>query len=346
MQALILAGGRGTRLDPLTQDTPKPVIPVGNKPFIETQIQLLKSSGIRDIILSLNYQPSAIQKILGDGSALGVNLRYLIEPYPMGTAGGYKFAESMIESTTIVLNGDILTDINLQSVIEHHQKYNSAATIVLTKVKNPATYGLVEVGENNKVSKFLEKPDPDYIQQLNINTINAGIYLLEPEILSYIPEKENYSFEYQLFPKLLNRNENFQAFVASDNYWLDIGTPERYLKAHHDLLMGRIKNFQINRYHKSGASEKSEIDEISLIDDGSVIEPGAKIINSVLGKDVFIGEDTIIQNSVIWSRTKINSQSTVLDSIIGNDCRIEKHVLLRKGTILGNNSILDDFAHL
>jgi NDP-sugar pyrophosphorylase family protein len=341
MQALILAGGKGARLEPLTSDTPKPVVPVGNKPFLATQIQLLKSIGITDIILSLNYNPFAIKEILGDGSALGVRISYLIEPAPMGTAGGYKFAEKSIQSTTIVLNGDILTDIDLHELVRQHKKYDSAATIVLAEVENPAAYGLVEVGENHRISKFLEKPDVDYIERLKINTINAGIYILEPKILSYIPERENYSFEYQLFPDLLRRKENFRAFVAARNYWLDIGTPQRYLQAHHDLITGKIKNFQIYRDSKFESSEKSEIDDISLIDEGCVISAGAKIINSVLGRDVFIGENSIVQNSVIWSRTKIDSRSHILDSIIGNDCRIGKNVSLSKGAVLGSNTRMD-----
>jgi NDP-sugar pyrophosphorylase family protein len=183
MQALILAGGQGTRLRPLTINIPKPNVPIGNQPFLLRQIQSLKSAGITDITLSTGYQPSAIEKALGDGSEFGVNLRYLVEPVAMGTAGAYKFAERFLETTTVVLNGDILTDIDLRGVIERHKKHNAAATIVLTEVENPSVYGVVEIDEDQRVLRFLEKPKPDDISNININTINAGIYILEPQIL-------------------------------------------------------------------------------------------------------------------------------------------------------------------
>lgn len=344
MQALILAGGRGTRLTPLTIDTPKPIVPVANEPFLAWQIRFLKTAGIDDIILSLGYQPSAITAIFGDGSAFGVRLSYAIEPDSMGTAGAYKFAEKLLKSTTVILNGDILSDIDLPKVIKQHKKYRSTATIVLTRVENPSAYGLVEVGKNCKISGFLEKPGADDIKQLNTNTINAGIYILEPKVLGYIPKGENYSFEYQLFPKLLRQKEDFRAFIAGGNYWLDIGTPPRYLQAHRDLLAGKIKNLQIYRNANFNKSETAEIDNTSLIAEGCFIKASAKIVNSVLGKNVIIEENSVVANSVIWSKTKIGSRSTIQDSIVGNNCCIGKNVFLSGGTILGNDSILDDFA--
>lgn len=339
MQALILAGGKGTRLQPLTIEVPKPVIPVGNQPFLAVQLQMLKKIGVTDIVLSLNYQPSAIRKILGDCFDSDLQINYLIEPRPLGTAGAYKFAESFLNSATLVLNGDILTDIDLRAVVEQHKKYHSVATIVLTKVENPAGYGLVEVGEDNRVANFYEKPSLDEIGRLNINTVNAGIYVLEPEVLKCVPENEKCSFEYDLFPRLLRQNENFRAFMAADNYWLDIGAPQNYLQAHYDLLNGKFKNFQVDRNHSFKASEKTEIDDLSLIGEGCVIKRRAKIINSVLGKNVVIGEDAVILNSVIWSGTEIDSQSGISDSIIGKDCRIGKNISL-SGAILGNNAFL------
>lgn len=345
MQALILAGGHGTRLRPLTLNTPKPIVPIGNEPFLLRQIQTLKDAGVTEIILSLNYQPSAIESILGDGSAIGVRFKYLIEPEPMGTAGAYKFAGSLLKTTTLVLNGDILTDININSVIEHHKKYNAVATIVLTAVENPSAYGLVQVDEEYKVLRFLEKPELEVINRLNINTINAGIYILEPNVLDYIPPKQNYSFEYQLFPHLLRERENFRAFVATDDYWLDIGTPERYIKANYDLINGKIKNFQVNRNNDFQVLNSAELDDNSCIAEGCIIKSRAKIINSVLGKDVIIEEDTIIKNSVIWHGTKIASSASILDSVVGRNCRIGKNASIRKGAIIGDNTILTDFTY-
>lgn len=344
MQALILAGGQGTRLRPLTINTPKPIVPIGNEPFLLRQIQSLKNAGVTDITLSTGYQPSAIEKTLGDGSDYGVHLRYLVEPAPMGTAGAYKFAEKFLKQTTLVLNGDILTDIDLREVADRHKHRAATATIVLTKVENPSAYGLVEVGKDCEVLRFLEKPKAEELDRININTINAGIYILEPKVLDFIPKGENHSFEYQLFPRLLAEKENFQAFVAEDNYWLDIGTPQRYLQAHRDLMTGRIKNFQVNRGGNFKMSAGAEIDGNSCIAEGCVIKPKARIINSVLGKNVVIEENAIIENSVIWARTKVNSYTSVLDSIIGNDCRIGKNALVSNGSVLGDKTVIANFA--
>jgi NDP-sugar pyrophosphorylase family protein len=339
MQALILAGGQGTRLRPLTLNTPKPVVPIGNRPFLLRQIQGLKTAGITDITLSLNYQPSAIEKILGDGTDFGVNLRYLTEPKPMGTAGGYKFAEEFLKTTTVVLNGDILTDIDFQTVARHHKKNGAAATIVLTEVENPSAYGVVEVGQADEVLRFLEKPKLDGISEVNVNTINAGIYILEPKVLNYIPANENYSFEYDLFPDLLRRREKFYAFVESNNYWLDIGTPQRYLQAHYDLLDGKLRNFQIKRNNAFDVSGAATIDDKSCIENGCVIKSGAQIVNSVLGKNVVVESGAVVQNSVIWAGTKIGSDARVFDSIIGCDCNIGENVSLGSGSVIGDREI-------
>lgn len=344
MQALILAGGEGTRLRPLTANTPKPIVPIGNEPFLVRQIQALKNAGVTDIILSTGYQPRAIEKALGDGSIYSVRLRYLVEPAPLGTAGAYKFAEQFLKTTTLVLNGDILTDINLSAVAEQHKKHRAAATIVLTEVEDPSAYGLVEVGENSEVLRFLEKPPAEELTQININTINAGIYILEPKVLDGIPKNENYSFEYGVFPGLLERGENFRAFIARDAYWLDIGTPQRYLQAHRDLMSGKIKNFEINRAGKFNRSANSEIDAKSCIADDCVIKPNARIINSVLGKGVVIAENSIVRNSVIWSGTRVNSDTRVFDSIIGSDCRIGNNVRLNSGVVLGDRTEVANFT--
>lgn len=344
MQALILAGGQGTRLRPLTLNTPKSIIPVGNQPFLLRQLQSLKTAGITDVILSLSCQTSAVEKILGDGSNYGVRLRYSTEPSAMGTAGGYKFAEEFLKTATVVLNGDILTDIDLEAVARHHKKYRATATIVLIKVENPSAYGVVEVGEDDKILRFLEKPKSDEVNKLGINTVNAGIYILEPKILDYIPKNENYSFEYQLFPDLLARREKFHAFTAGGEYWLDIGTLQRYLQAHYDSMSGKIKTFQIERSAVFEASDAAEIDDKSGIADSCVIESGAKIINSVLGKGVVVAAGAVVRNSVIWAGTKIGAGANVSNSIIGYDCRIGKNVTLGGGSALGDKTILTDFT--
>src|SRR5215210_775458 len=244
MQALILAGGKGTRLRPLTVYTPKPVVPVCTRPFLLYQLDTLRRAGVPDVTLSLSYQPHKIEQQLGDGSDYGVKLRYTGEPQPMGTAGAYKFAEDLIREPTVVFNGDIITDLDLRAVIRQHNERKSVATVVLAPVENPSVYGVVEAEEDGRVKSFSEKPRAD---EVSVNTINAGTYILDPKVLDMIPEGESYSFEYDLFPELLRRGERFYAHVPEDAYWLDIGAPARYLQVHQDILAGRVRSVQLRK---------------------------------------------------------------------------------------------------
>lgn len=348
MQALILAGGKGTRLRPLTVYTPKPIVPMGNRPFLLSQLEILRRADVLDVILSLNYQPDKIEQILEDGSQYNVKLRYLTEPMPMGTAGAYRFAADFLKTTTIVFNGDILTDIDLNAVVALHEQRQATATIVLTPVENPAAYGLVETApDDGRVLRFLEKPKPEEIAKLTAKTVNAGIYVLEPEVLQMIPENENFSFEYDLFPKLLAENKRFFSFVAENSYWLDIGTPQRYWQAHQDLLGGRIKNLASDgdRIGAGEISHTAEIDRNSLLAEGCTVKPGARIVNSVLGAGVYVEEKAVIENSVIWAHTRVNSHAHITDAVIGRGCHIGRFARVRHGSVLGDKTSLTDYTH-
>lgn len=347
MQALILAGGKGTRLRPLTVYTPKPIVPLGNRPFVTAQIENFKRAEITDITLSLNYQPDKIEQILDDGIALGVKLRYLTEPAPMGTAGAYKFAEDFLKTTTIVINGDIFTDIDLNRVIAFHRERAAKATIVLTRAANPAAFGVVKTDDENRVLQFLEKPLAEDLENSSVNTVNAGIYILEPEILDLIPERENYSFEYNLFPDLLRRETAFFAFVAADNYWMDIGTPPRYWQAHQDLLAGRVRDFAAeNNRAASDIAHTADVDKHSIIAENCTIKPGARVINSVLGAGVYVEEKAVIENSVVWSHARVNSNAVVLDSIVGRGCHIGRFAVVGKNSVLGDKTSLTDYTQV
>ncbi|HEY0004591.1 MAG TPA: NDP-sugar synthase [Pyrinomonadaceae bacterium] len=342
MQALILAGGKGTRLRPLTVYTPKPIVPICNRPFLLYQIDTLKRAGITDITLSLSYQPHKIEQQLGDGSEFGVRIKYTVEPQPMGTAGAYKFAEEMLREPTVVFNGDILTDLDLKAVLREHEERKALATIVLTPVDNPTAYGLVETEEDGRVRRFLEKPKAD---EITVNTINAGTYVLEPGMLDLIPAGENHSFEYGLFPALLERGEPFYAHIPQRTYWLDIGTPQRYLQAHEDLLAGRVGRIKIKeRRGNFDSATTAELDELSIIANDCVIKPGAQIINSVLGEGCFIEEKARVENSVIWPHTRISTGAQVLNSIAGRGCHIGRSAQLGAGTVLGDKTSLTDYT--
>src|SRR5258705_1814017 len=342
MQALILAGGKGTRLRPLTVYTPKPIVPICNRPFLLYQIDTLRRAGIIDITLSLSYQPNKIEQLLGDGSDHGVSLKYTVEPQPMGTAGAYKFTEDLIREPTVVFNGDILTDLDLKSVIREHSERKATATIVLTPVENPSAYGLVETEANGGIRRFLEKPKAD---EITCNTINAGTYILEPKVLDFIPAGENYSFEYGLFPDLLKRAEVFYAHIPPRTYWIDIGTPERYLQAHHDLLANRVGRIHIKeRRGDIEVATIAELDEHSVIGDGCQIKPGAQIINSVLGTGCFVEERARVEHSVIWPHTRIGTNAHVSGAIVGRGCHIGRSATVGPGSVLGDKTSLTDYT--
>lgn len=342
MQALILAGGKGTRLRPLTVYTPKPIVPICNRPFLLYQIDTLKRAGITDITLSLSYQPHKIEQQLGDGSDFGVNLKYTVEPQPMGTAGAYKYAEDLIREPTVVFNGDILTDLDLKTVIREHNDRQATATIVLTPVENPSAYGLVETETDGRVRRFLEKPKPD---EITVNTINAGTYILEPRVLDFIPAGENHSFEYGLFPTLLMRKEPFFAHIPQRTYWMDIGTPARYLQTHHDLLSDSVGRIHIkDRRGQFEAATIAEIDDLSMIGDDCTLKPGAEIINSVLGPGCYVEEKARVENSVIWAHTRIGAGAQVSSAIVGRGCHIGRSAQVGPGTVLGDKASLTDYT--
>lgn len=344
MQALILAGGKGTRLRPLTVYTPKPIVPVLNKPFLLYQIEILRRAGIKDITLSLNYQPDKIEHLLGNGAEYGVNLRFITEPAPMGTGGAYKYAADSIRETTVVFNGDILTDLDISDVIRQHREKKAEATIALVPVENPAAYGLVETEPDGKVLRFREKPKPEEIAELTTKNINAGIYVLEPTILDIIPKGENYSFEYNVFPDILAHEKTFFAYIMEQNYWRDLGTPESYLDAHHDFLGGKIRNFEIRRETNSEISHTATVDKTSVVGENCIIKPNARIINSVIGEGVHIEEKAIIENSVIWAHTRISSSAHIKNAIIGRSCFIGKNAVVTDGSVLGDKTSLTDYT--
>ncbi|MBC7931884.1 MAG: NDP-sugar synthase [Rubrivivax sp.] len=343
MQALILAGGKGTRLRPLTVYTPKPVVPICNRPFLLYQIDTLRRAGITDITLSLSYQPFKIEQQLGDGTDFGVKITYTVEPQPMGTAGAYKFAEDLIREPTVVFNGDIVTDLDLESVIREHNERKAAATIVLAPVENPSSYGLVETHGDGRVKRFLEKPKAD---EISVNTINAGTYILDPKVLDVIPAGENFSFEYGVFPELLKRGEKFYAHVPSGAYWIDIGTPARYLQVHHDMLAGRVRGLKLeDRRGSFDSATIAEIDVLSIIADDCTVKPGAQIINSVLGEGVHVEEKARIENSVVWPHTRVGAGAQIVNAIVGRGCHIGRAAVVGAGATLGDKTNLTDYTH-
>jgi len=342
MQALILAGGKGTRLRPLTMHTPKPIVPIANQPFLLYQLELLKRADVRDVILSLSYQPQKIEDKLGDGTDYNVRISYAVETSPLGTAGAYRNAASMISETTVVFNGDVLTDIDMNDVIRFHRERQAAATIVLAPVPNPTAYGLVETEEDGRVRRFLEKPKPE---EVTCDTINAGIYVLEPRVLDYVPEGEPFMFEYGVFPQLLEREEPFFAYIWR-GYWRDIGTASSYLQANLDVIAGRI-----NLLPRGSGERGEKFDPTAEVEAPSTVEPsctlkaGVKIINSVLSRNCYIEERARIENSVVRAGTRVGAGSTLEGSVIGKGCHIGRSVEI-KSAVLGDKSVVTDYSQI
>jgi NDP-sugar pyrophosphorylase family protein len=352
MKAILLAGGKGTRLRPLTIHTPKPIVPIFNRPFLHYQIDLLKQvPEIDEVILSLNYQPRRIEEIFGDGSELGIKIRYVVEPVPLGTAGAIKYAGDQLTESVVVFNGDVLTQIDLTGVIRLHRERKARATIVLTPVDNPTAYGLVDTDEAGNIRRFLEKPNPD---EITTNNINAGIYILEPDTFDRIPSNVPWSIERSYFPSLIERAETFVAYVYN-GYWIDIGTPGKYTQVHHDIMDGRyvadpFREIVAPRTWIAGdvkIEEGATVEGPCFIDEGTLVKAGAKVgPYSVIGRQTQIEEDAVISGAVIWPNCRISREACVRDAILGRNCHIGRNVSVNSGAVLGDKTTLTDFTRV
>jgi len=237
-----------------------------------------------------------------------------------------------------------LTDADIGRIIESHRTNSAEATITLAPVEDPSGFGLVQTDDDGRVLSFIEKPAPETLAELKINTINAGIYILEPSILNIISKGENRSFEYDIFPDILKRDLPFYGYVIKNEYWRDIGTPASYLSAHHDFLTGKIARFEFEKSGGSDVATVAVIDSGSVIGEGCVIKPGARITNSVIGAGVHVEEKAVVENSVIWSHTRISNAAEIRNSIVGRSCHIGRNAVLGEGTVLGDKTTLTDYT--
>jgi NDP-sugar pyrophosphorylase family protein len=348
MKAILLAGGKGTRLRPLTLHTPKPIVPIFDRPFLHYQLDLLKQvPGLNEVILSLNYQPRRIEDVFGDGRGVGLPIRYLVEPQPLGTGGAIKFAEPHLDGPVVVFNGDVLTEIDLNAVMALHRERKAKATIVLTPVENPTAYGLVETAPDGAVQRFLEKPTAD---EITCNTVNAGIYVLEPDTFDRIPKDTPYSIERSYFPSLVERGETFVAYVYQ-GYWIDIGTPEKYTQVHRDIMSGAFSAKPFGGTPGAIVAPGARIEEGAVvqgpcfIDEGAVVRAGARIEPySVIGRDCHIEAGAVVRGSIVWSGTWIGREALVDQAIIGRNAHVGRNASVTPGTILGDKSVLTDFT--
>jgi len=332
MKAVILVGGEGTRLRPLTCNTPKAIVPILNRPFLEHLLGYLKEHGVTDAILAMSYLPDPIQSCLGDGTQLGVRLTYLVEESPLGTAGAVKNAEPYLDGPFLVFNGDVITEIDLTTMMKCHKEVRPKVSIALTPVDNPTIYGVVETDARGIVQRFVEKPSWD---KVTTNMINAGIYILEPEVLAHIPPSTPSMFENYLFPRLLEIGEPILGY-PSDAYWIDIGTPEKYLKANHDLLLQQTGR-DVQAKGKSQLHPAAQIEGPVLIAEGCIIAEGARIKGPVvLGPHCEIGKGAVVEGAVLWHHARVGEKAIL------RNCIACSHSYAEQGSYIPDNCVLGD----
>src|ERR687887_878619 len=300
MQALILAGGEGTRLRPLTSPVPKPVVPLVDRPFITYMLEWLRSHGVDDVVMSCGYMASGVRNVLGDGTQLGLRIRYVEEPRPLGTGGAVKFAEPLLEERFLMLNGDVLTDLDLTAQIEQHERTGARATLALTPVEDPSAYGLVRTTRDGEVTEFVEKPSPD---QIDTNNISAGAYVLERSVLELLEPDQPASIERDVFPQLVGHG---LFGCVSEAYWLDIGTPERYLRGTFDILEGAVGTGVAERMGQTYLCVEQDVENAGRIIPSALVESGCRIAEgariggrAVLEGGGSIGGSTPLERAVV-----------------------------------------------
>jgi mannose-1-phosphate guanylyltransferase len=333
VKAVVLVGGAGTRLRPLTYVTPKPLLPIANVPFVERQLDWLASYGVDEAVLSLGYLPDAFTRHFADERHGDMKLRFVVEHEPLGTAGGIRFAAEGISERLIVCNGDVLTDLDLGAFVAFHEARGAEATISLTQVDDPSAFGVVPTRADGEVIAFVEKPPRE---QAPTNWINAGTYVLEPSALASIPPRLNVSIERETFPRMLERPGRLYA-TRSDCYWLDIGTPGKYLEAQLDVLAGKVG--------PTPTPTAVEVAPRVWVEPDAVVDPGAhleapvligarahvagdaRLNRSVIGADVRVGAGARLRDAVVLDGVTVAAHAEVVGAVLGpDDARLEIEV--------------------
>lgn len=318
MQAVILVGGEGTRLRPLTSRMPKPIVPLVDRPFMSYMLGWLKRHGVDDVILSCGFLATSVREVLGDGSRYGVSLRFVEEPEPRGTAGALKYAAEHLHDRFLLLNGDVLTDIDLSAQIAQHEATAATATLALVGVADPSPYGLVRLHDDRSVSEFVEKPSAD---QIDTNLISAGAYVLQRSVLEMIEPGRSVSIEREIWPRLVGHG--LYAF-PHEAYWLDIGTPAMYLKATSDILEGFVQAPAVQRIGR-----------------GVEIAAGAHVGSTVvLGEGVTVGAGARIERAVILAGCEIGERCELEDCILAPGARVGAGTVISGGAVLGEGVLV------
>ena len=353
MKAVIMAGGFGTRLRPLTNNIPKPMVSVANKPMMEHIIDLLRKHGLTDIMALLYFQAEEIRNYFGDGSKFGVKIEYVLQQEDWGTAGSVKSAEKFLDKSFLVISGDVLTDLDLKKAIEFHLHNEALATMVLTRMENPTPYGIVITESDGRVERFLEKPTWGEVFS---DTVNTGIYVLEADVLRRIPPKQDFDFSQDLFPLMLKNKDKLYGYIAS-GYWRDVGNLGEYFQAHQDILNGKVKlELEGSKLDRQGAvvfagrgvhiEKDVNFKGTAILGDSCSIKTGVLVQDSVIGKNTEIGKAASISRSIVWEKVKIGSESVINEAIVANDVKIGKEVLLSENSVVSSNCVIGDGAKI
>lgn len=345
MKAIIMAGGQGTRLRPLTCNIPKPMMPILGKPTMEYAVDLLKKHGITDIGVTLQYLPDEVINYFGDGKEFGVSLKYFIEEHPLGTAGSVKNAENFLDESFVVISGDALTDIDLSKAIAYHKEKKSIATLLLKEVPVPLEYGVVVTDKDGRITGFLEKPS---WSEVFSDKVNTGIYILEPEVFTYYEKNQKFDFSNDLFPILLNYQKPLYGFVT-DGYWCDIGNIEQYIRCHYDALKGIVNLKAKSEKYRDGIwiGENCEIDPKANIIPPVYIGSNCKIYNdaeigpyTVLGKNNILSNNTSIKRSILFDNCYVGSNSEMKGAVLSKKVQIESNVSLFEEAAVGDETLI------
>jgi NDP-sugar pyrophosphorylase family protein len=341
VQAIVLVGGEGTRLRPLTYGTPKPMVPIMNVPFLARTMERLYEAGIRDVILPAGYMPQAIVDYFGDGSRLDMKITYVIEETPLGTAGAIKNVEEHITGRFFVLNGDILTSLDLRAMLQYHEEKGGLGTLHLIRVEDPSAFGCVVHDGAGLVSAFVEKPPRD---QAPTDEINAGTYLLELDILKAMPPGRNVSIERETFPQVIAAGQKLYAYTT-DDYWIDVGRPEQYLAAHRDILSGAMPlklepgltgpGCDVLKGHPGVVPPVHAAGDV-VVDATAVVGP-----NVVLGKGCSLGARVLIRESVLWDRVSVGPGVQIEEAIVASGVTIGPEAKIGKGSVIGHDVTIE-----
>jgi NDP-sugar pyrophosphorylase family protein len=353
LQAVILAGGQGTRLHPLTLARAKPVVPLLNRPFLAYQLALLQTHGVSDIILACSYRVDDVRAALGDGAAFGVRLRYVVERQQRGTAGGVRNAADLLAGTVFVLNGDVLTDADLTAMRKFHELRGSRTTIYLQPVPDPRQYGLVETAPDGRLRAFREKPTAD--EEITTNTINAGIYLIDAPLLQRVPLDRASSIEREFFPALIAEGVPCYGWCPTA-YWRDIGNPAAYRAAQIDMLHGRaaMPLSAPGRPHDGSwlaaggsVAPDAQIIAPSVVGAGATLGPRCRVgPGAVVGDGARIGADARVEGAILWERVDVGVGAVLQDCVVGADARIGAHAHVGPEVALESGAVVPERATL